>query len=395
MRPSRRSDCVCKQGTDVFYTNHTSCGLHFNTQTMKTCAACSETALDNDFMECARCVEVYHHLCLNFTPEDVQSMDDQTRNSWLCPNCRNKQPKGDNPNISVRPSTPTGMAEITFNVTRRKVHNQNKLELAQPTPSGSSDYVSRADIKMLIREEMQSVMSEFSCDLKQTLNNRFREVSDQLSEFKESLGFLSEQFDTLKADIKTHGAKISHLESENKSLRAELLTLSSRVRQIDQLSRSTNLELQCVPEHRSENVITVIKQLGQVINFPINDCDISYCARIAKANPNSPRPRSILVKFSTPRIRDSVLAASIQYNKRHQDEKLNTSVLGLDDKRTPLYVVENLSVENKNLHAAARLRAKQLQYKYVWVRGGRVYVRKSDTSEAVFVRDIDTLNNLK
>lgn len=393
---SRSAYSVRKQRTGEYFVAYNQLMQFMPTSTpntMKKCAACNDTALDNDFLECMRCAEVYHFLCLNYSAEDIQGIGDDTRINWLCPNCKNKQPKGDNSDVSVRPSTPTGMAEITFNVTRRKVHN--KPDSVQPSASSSTDNVTRSDIQLMIREEMRSVMREFAGDFNKTLNNRLREINGQLSEFKTSLSFLSEQFDGLKTDIDTHGSQINQLKTENEAFKSELLTLSSRVRQMDQMSRSTNLELQCVPEHRSENVITIIKQLGRVINYPINDCDISYCSRIAKSNPNSSRPRSILVKFSHPRTRDAVLAASFQYNKLHQNEKLNTSALGIDDKKSPLYVVENLTMENKNIHAAARLRAKQLNYKYVWVRGGRVYVRKSDTSEAVFIRNLDSVNNLK
>lgn len=355
---------------------------------MKTCAACSVTALQNDYLECIRCVEAYHYLCLNYSAEEVSCMDNDAKTNWMCPNCRSKQPKGDNSNTLVRPSTPTGLAEATFNITRRKVQNVM-------TSSQNNDFVTRSDIQIIIREEMRAVMREFSNEINGNLNMRLRELNDQMTEFKDSLGFLSEQFDTLKTHIDDQGSKIKQLETENKSLRSDVQSLSNRVRQMDQLSRSANLEVQCVSEHRSENVVTIIKQLCNVVKYPIGDGDIAYCSRIAKTNPSSARPRSILVRFSNPRTRDSILAASIQYNKDHKNEKLNSSLLGLDDKKTPIYVVENLTVENKSLHAAARLRAKQLNYKYVWVRGGRVYVRKSDTSEAVFVRDMDVVHHLK
>lgn len=185
-------------------------------------------------------------------------------------------------------------------------------------------------------------------------------MSDKLGEFKESLNFLSNQFDTLKSDINDHGSKLQFLEKENDIMRSELQSLSSRVRQMDQMSRSTNLELQCVAEHRTENVLAIVKQLCSVVKCPINDHDIAYCSRVAKSNPNSPRPRSISLKFASPRMRDTVLAASISYNKDHKNDKLNSSQLGLDDKKTPIYVVENLTVENKSLHAAAPCEATQL-----------------------------------
>lgn len=360
---------------------------------MTNCAACNDILQDSDYLECARCSEVYHYQCLNISMDEAKRIEQESNLEWKCPICKSKQPKGDNSKDRVRPSTPTGLAEITFNVTRRKA--QNKPEGLTMAATGSSDCVTRSDIQLLIREEMRSVMTEFAGQLNSTINSRLQELNDQFSEFKTSVSFLSEQYDNLKANIDTNNSEIKLLKTENALLRSELSVLAGRVRQIDQLSRSSNLELQCVPEKRSENVMTIIKQLGNVVKCPINDHDIAFCSRIAKSNPDTSRPRSILVKFNTPRTRDSLLAAAIQYNKVHSEEKLNTSLLGLDGKKSAVYIVENLTIENKGLHAAARLRAKQLDYKYVWVRGGRVYVRKSDSSEAVFIRNMDTINSLK
>lgn len=40
------------------------------------------------------------------------------------------------------------------------------------------------------------------------------------------------------------------------SLRKELLTVSAKYMQLDQLTHSSNIKLQCVPEHKTENLIT-------------------------------------------------------------------------------------------------------------------------------------------
>ncbi|CAH0703179.1 unnamed protein product [Spodoptera exigua] len=337
---------------------------------MSICAACNNV-VEKDYLECQRCSDRYHFLCLDISLDEGNKLL-VANNKWICLSCSNKQPKSSDP---VRPSTPTGLADITFNVTRRKV--QNKLEIVQASTARMSDSVSRSDI----REEMRSVMNEFMSEMRNTLNLELRELRDQISGFKDSLGFLSAQFDNLNSDVAAHNSTIKLLKNENEQLRSEVAVWSNRVRQMDQLSRSTNIELQCVPEHKAENVLCIVKQLGQVVKFPISDGDIAYCSRVAKSDPKSSRPRTILVKFSIPRIRDSLLAATIQYNKDNPNKKLNTSTLGLDDKKIAIFVTENLTMENKNLHAATRLRAKELNYKFVWVRGGRVYVRKSIETE--------------
>lgn len=350
---------------------------------MSKCAVCNDP-IESDYLECQRCSDKYHYICLDISPEEGKELIDASQ-KWICLSCGNKQPKSKDP---VRPSTPTGLADITFNVTRRKL--LNKPDYLHASATRMSDSVSRSDI----RDEMRLVMNEFMSEMRNTLNVELRELRDQINGFKDSLSFMSAQFDSLNSDMVAHNSTMKQLKTENELLRSEVNVLSNRVRQMDQLSRSTNLELQCVPEHRAENVVSIVRQLGQVVKFPVTDGDISYCSRVAKSNPNSTRPRTILVKFNTPRIRDSLLAATIQYNKDHPNEKLNTGTLGLDDKKIAVFVTENLTMENKNLHAAARLRAKELNYKFVWVRGGRVYVRKSTDSEAVFIRSMDSLNKL-
>lgn len=164
---------------------------------------------------------------------------------------------------------------------------------------------------------------------------------------------------------------------------------------MEQLSRTNNLEIQCVPEHKSENLYSTVQQLANTIKCPLAESDLQYCTRIAKFNTNSPRPRSILVKFSSRRLRNNFLAGIIKFNRNNQSNKLNTSHLGFGDKKiSPVFVSEHLTPETKSLHAAARHKAKELNYKFTWVRDGKVFLRKSETSNFILVKDTEVLKSL-
>ncbi|CAH2090658.1 unnamed protein product [Euphydryas editha] len=60
----------------------------------------------------------------------------------------------------------------------------------------------------------------------------------------------------------------------------------------------------------------------------------------------------------------------------------------------PVFIQEHLSPQNKALHAAVRIRAKEKGYKYVWVRSGKIFVRKSEDSGYLFIRNMVDLNKL-
>jgi hypothetical protein len=352
-----------------------------------SCAGCRSAVQGKQYLQCCLCQDYYDLLCASVSEKRFSNtMTKAHKAAWKCQACLNKAPKGDNTNTPVRSSK-----ESPDYVTLRRGAASSK-SINESLPGD----VSREEIREIIRDELRKALNSSIGELSRTFNSGLSDLKEQVESFRDSLNFLSDQFDGLKRDILKCTQDTFKLIKDNDKMRVEIDGLTNRLNIIDQMSRASNLEIECVPEHRSENIVSIVKQLCNVVKCPINEIEIAYCSRIAKRHlNNSTRPRTILVKLTTPRSRDCLLAAVIQYNKEHSQEKLNSSDLGISGKNVPVYVVENLTPENKSLHAATRLRVKELHYKFVWVRGGRIYVRKSESSEAICVRNLESLNNLK
>lgn len=219
------------------------------------------------------------------------------------------------------------------------------------------------------------------------MRNEFDEVS-------KSVNFLAEHHDDQIELNKKHDTLILKLESENNELSMQLSNLKNKVSQMEQHVRDCNLEIQCVPEHKNENLLTIINQLIRIVSSNIVESEIINIHRVAKLNPESKRPRSIVVKFSTPRHRDNLLAAVKLFNKNNESDKLNSGHLGIGGDKQQIYVLEHLSPENKKLHSAARQKAKEKNYQFVWVRGGRIFLRKDIRSPPLLVKDMASLECL-
>lgn len=266
---------------------------------------------------------------------------------------------------------------------QRSQDHENDLPLATITSSS---------LREIIREEMNLALQD---TVKGIIHEQFNKINEALSEFKNSLSFFNEKYEEIKIAIEEKSAKILKLEKDNYDLQNSFNNLTKRMNTLEQHSRSSNIELQCIPEYKTENLVTTVLQLSKVVNCDIKDTDIQLCTRIAKKDPQNSRPRSVLVKFNSPRIRDTFLAASMQYNKTNSKNKLNSSHLGIAaDKPVPIFVAEHLSPENKALHAATRAKAKELGYRYVWVRNGKIFTKKDETSETVIINDPKKLNSL-
>ncbi|VVD01418.1 unnamed protein product [Leptidea sinapis] len=120
---------------------------------------------------------------------------------------------------------------------------------------------------------------------------------------------------------------------------------------------------------------------------------LAQCAALSTAEPML--DPSIILRLASPRARETVLASYFNFNKHNPSDKLNSSHLGIGGDKEPIYLMEHLSPSNRELHAQARIFKKENQYKYVWVRNGRVMLRKDDSTSAVWVKNTEILWNIK
>lgn len=329
----------------------------------------------------AHCNHNYHAECVKYS--DSSSI----RTTWICPLCTASRPREvDNKNSPILATDNTGKI------------------MTPPDCTSSSN--SKLDITAILNEirnlrlEMNNKFDSQKDSLKEfhttlnTVKQEIREMGSKLSNMREefdditkSVNFLAEYHHDQTQLNEKQGASISKLQSDNIMLNTQLSILKQKINVMEQHARDCNLEIQCVPEYKNENLQTIIQQLIKTVQSEVPDSHVINFHRVAKMNPESKRPRSIVVKFSTPRSRDSVLAAVKNFNKTHDADRLNSSHLGFGGDKQQIFVQEHLSAENKKLHSITRKFAKDKNYQFVWIRSGRIFLRKDIKSPPLLVKD--------
>ncbi|XP_075990099.1 uncharacterized protein LOC142985735 [Anticarsia gemmatalis] len=222
-------------------------------------------------------------------------------------------------------------------------------------------------------------------------------IQDIEKEFTKTTDHICEEQKDLKSLISKKDETMSRLEQENCTLQSEINGLKSRLYNMENISRSRNIELQSVPESQSENVLQLFKRLCSIIGVKMDDTNILACRRVAKMNAKSNRPRNILVTLSSQNLRDLVLSSTTRFNKsqsKDHTQMLNSSHLGISGEKTRIYITEHLSPECKHLYSETRRVAKEKEYKYVWVKFGKIYVRKNDECEAIQIKNVERLREI-
>lgn len=270
--------------------------------------------------------------------------------------------------------------------------------LGSPPQATTENILSRDDVRDIIQEvmktELSTLLSKFNETMIATLNKELQPINEKIAAMDNSMQFMNSQYEDLLKEHASSKETIIELQKENLEMSKNINSLNARVDQLEQQTRSNNVEIQCLPEKKHENLLNIVSEISKVTGCVVENRDILHCTRVAKLNPNNTRPRSIVVQLASPRLRDEFLASIINFNKKNKDNKLNSVHLGYAEPKTAIFVTEHLSPTYRALHAAARVKARELAYKFVWIRNGRIFMRKVQESEHIMVKNMDTLNKL-
>lgn len=355
------------------------------------CAGCEERLLDDNHLKCNACNSKYCLACLSIEQKNVTGMDCKQLAKLKCPSCVNVTKRKNDDCSPVRQTYAAGMVK--------------PIGKTQPPPQGINDTILE-EIRRL-RSDMNKQFETQKASLERTnsilaimqtevadLSTKISSIRSELDGAIDSVQFLSEWHDDqVKLNKETEGT-IHQLVKNNNLLSAQVADMNIKLGLMEQQYRECNIEIQSVPEFKNENLLNLIQQLLKTVTCNVPDSEILSFHRVAKQNSKSDRPRNIVVKFSSTRTRDTVLAATKTFNDQNKHNKLNASHLGIASSKKPVYVTEHLSPANKLLHAATRSLAKEKNYEFVWVKNGRIFIRKDQKDSAKLVKNMDFLKTL-
>lgn len=171
--------------------------------------------------------------------------------------------------------------------------------------------------------------------------------------------------------------KCAALEKENMLLKAEM-------NKQEQYSRINCVEIYGIPEFQNENVLHTVSKVYKALNVSYDSSQIDCCHRLGKYGDGTRGPRGIIVKFVSRITKQEFLSA--------RKVKRNLSASDIDpswSRATPsqtIYINESLTKANKILYNECKLFKKSNKIKYLWVKSGKILMRKDDKSNVFNIR---------
>ncbi|KAJ8704357.1 hypothetical protein PYW08_013081 [Mythimna loreyi] len=197
-----------------------------------------------------------------------------------------------------------------------------------------------------------------------------------------TVNFLSENYDDLKN-------KLQHLEvqleTERKNNLACLKTLEDRLESLERGARSSCVEIRNIPFNKSESkegLLNTVIKIGSTLNVPFQPQEVKDIFRIGSKDSEN---RTIVVDFTSNLRKEKFIQMYKKYNK--ENSKLSTETLKISGPSKPVFVSENLSPKMKRLFFLARDYASTNDYRYCWIKNGKIFMREKDGAQHIMIKD--------
>ncbi|XP_030039621.2 uncharacterized protein LOC115455069 [Manduca sexta] len=302
-----------------------------------------------DGVQCTSCRNYYDYPCAGITEAGYKKLGDR-KATWKCGGCKAG---------AISPIQIKSNQSKTSTVDMETIHQ----ELKKLTKQMSSLPQLVATVKTIQSdlEDLKTMKNEMS-DFKESLNHVHVSIDDLVSRVAE--------LDQEMQSLKNTRDDISRLERRMEKFEINM-------REMEQRSRSNNIEIKGVPVAASQNLYSIISKIGIVINCEISMSQINYIASVPQRGNKS--NKNIIISLHNRYLRDEFISAAKRF------KILTTKDLGLggDGK---IFINDHLTLENKQLLNKAKTLAKEKKFSYTWVKNCTIFVRKNITSPTFAIK---------
>ncbi|XP_028160586.1 uncharacterized protein LOC114353000 [Ostrinia furnacalis] len=381
----------------------------------KNCSGCFKKIEDRRFLVCSLCRDSYDLECAGVSEQRFyNTLTGDHRAGWKCVSCKSRQPKTDNTNTPVRAS-PEHVTQ------RRGASELSPMQLDTTLPEqgrgGLNDTalnvtIEVSDIQALafeIRHFREVFTSELQALREQmgALKDEVSALSGRLDRCESRTSALDKRMDTIEVCLTGVGhANAERLDEVEKRLEAvgrvqteagtgagsgvvaalerTVAELKLELNDRDQDALLADLEIGGLPDEKGESVFHSVAVLAGRLGVTLEERDVVFAERVGAppAETGGARPRRVVVRLARRQLRDDLLRAA----------RVRRGATGEGGGR--VYISERLTRFNRQLFYRAREECRRQQWRYSWTRRGRIFVRRSDGSQAFSLRSLDDLSRV-
>lgn len=236
-----------------------------------------------------------------------------------------------------------------------------------------------ADFQSL-KEEMKNMMISLFSQQNSEIMPTLKQIQQVNINIENSIAFLTAQNEEMKK-------KIDHLEEKSKEDKNRIHFLEEKLEEMQKTQRKSNFEIKNVPVRKNESkedLLEIITHLAKNVGCSLNTADVSDIYRVRGKKVDA-ICTSIVVETTSTIKKVEMLKMTKQFNMK-QKTKLSAKHLGFKTAEdTPIFISEHLTPRSSRLYFLARDLAKSKEYRFCWTAYGKIFVRKTESSQIISI----------
>lgn len=305
---------------------------------MYKCALCESDF--NDGVQCTVCLKNIDFACAGITEVGYRKLGPERRGNWKCNPCKTSSPSPTSSNVTLE----------------------------------------------AIMNELRGMKQQLLC--LPALVQDIRSIKEEVSELKISSQFISDKVDDLSQRLKSAEEKIKALENNQEELatyRNKLSAIETDVVSAERRVRLNNIEIKGVPLKKDEDLYSVVDKISLAVGYSFPKSQINYIARVPIRNSAE---KSIVVSFINRYVKEEFVSAA----RNRKD--LAASTIGFSNATMKIFVNDHLTPEHKILLTKAKTLARTNNYSFIWVKHGKIHMRKGTDSKVFIINSEKDLNRI-
>lgn len=213
----------------------------------------------------------------------------------------------------------------------------------------------------------------------------------KLNDFEQSLQFTSDKLTEVLAENKKLCEEITcvkkqnaELLQENQKLKTQVTEIKEEVIQLQQYSRRLNIQIDNLPEFPEENVQETVNKIVETLEIDVGK-NIIAVHRVPTIKKDKIKP--VIIQFNT-------MDAKEKFLKTAKSKRLTANIINPSFENLPVYVNEHLCSELKKLLYDCKKFKKENNYKFVWVKSGKIFIRENEQSRVLRIKNLSDLPNV-
>lgn len=232
--------------------------------------------------------------------------------------------------------------------------------------------------------------------------NNLRYLTGIVLELQRTIEFMAANYDDVKKEnkeiitlLKEIKKERNLLAEENRIMKKEIIDIKNEISSLkqkidikEQIELKNNIEIKGIPEQDIDDE-EIIQKIFFKIGIQNETREIVNIKRIKKISENSQEILKISLKNEATKFK--IANAAKQYFKLNGI--LSTEDLGIKDRRTTIYINEELTRRNKYLLGKTKELLRS-NYKYIWWKNSKIFVRKNENEKPIIINDENDIAKL-